>query len=154
MKPRTTHLLFLIAVLFLSGIRAVSADPDSSRPFGNGQKQQWDFPANVPIQISRPGFYLIRIDSLEMQFRPLKKESMERRTFVRWLLEEKNDSIPIPWTKRTSELKIDTLYSFLIGLNPIRQPSMASRWRKWAEPILVFSTISSLVYLFYSIRSK
>jgi hypothetical protein len=100
------------------------------------------------------GTITFKVESLSVGTRPVGSDSLERKAAVTLSFTERSDSTgqKIRLEFYTKE-KIDTIRMALRNATsplPVKKRS----WRRWGEPVIVFSTLSSMVYLFYSVRSQ
>jgi hypothetical protein len=111
-----------------------------------------DFPAADSLRLKTPGgIFTCRVESLHLDTRWIKTDSLERKaTWVISFLERSDSTRHIVWSGSWKNEKTDT-----VRMNSTAPPAGKSRgWRRWIEPVFAFSTLSSMVYLFYSVRSK
>ncbi len=95
-----------------------------------------------------------KVESLSVVTRPMGSDSLERKAAVTLSLTERSDStghaIRLEFYKKE---KIDTI-RMAPGNETSPHPVKTRSWKRWVEPVIVFSTLSSMVYLFYSVRSQ
>jgi hypothetical protein len=99
------------------------------------------------------GTLTCRLDSLQVLTRLLGPDSLIRQAAASVSLTLRSDSTGrIMRTESFRKIKTDT-----VALNaqvPPSRPARAGFLKRWMEPAAVVSTLSSMVYLFYSVRSK
>lgn len=99
------------------------------------------------------------VERIQIECRSLNADSVARKTTVTLSVSVQGDSARYaPWSGLITREKIDTLRSEQAGIPiqnflPAQKSVRRGLWR-WTEPALVLVTLSGLVYMFYSVRSR
>lgn len=108
---------------------------------------------SLRIQTER-GVLTCTVEMMDMEWRVLGMDSTERKTHLFLNFEERSDSLKrILWTRRWEWMRTDTFF-FHGSLSNPAHASPPKGWRRWMEPVLALSALSSMAYWFYFVRSR
>ncbi len=111
------------------------------------------------VRVQFPGLLILEVEQMGVDYRTLNADSLVRKTDVTLRLKQLSDSTRrVLWTVGLRKQKIDTVRTNPENV-PLHVPASNRKtflrsWKRWMEPSLVLVTLSGLVYLFYSVRSK
>jgi hypothetical protein len=141
------------AAIILMALPVASAEPNASPgPIKDAGADS--------LNNQRTGNLSCDVERVRIEYHSLNTDSVVRKTIVTLLLKGQGDSTQfVPWSERMTREKTDTLrldQACIPGSGnlPVQKNLVRGWWRRWVEPSLAIVTLSGLVYMFYSVRSK